>query len=49
MEYKSIIDLVNEWLPTGIFRNVDTPFSTDSTHDKKLDRIQDSLWNNSSV
>ena len=31
-----IIELVNEWFPTGKFRNVDTPFQTDSSHEKEL-------------
>ena len=29
-----IMDLVNEWFPTGKFRNVDTPFRTDSSYGK---------------
>ena len=28
------MELVNEWLPTGKFINVDTHFSTDYTHEK---------------
>ena len=27
-----IMELVNEWFPTGKFRKVDTPFRTDSKH-----------------
>ena len=30
------MELVNEWLPTGKFRNFDTPFSTDSAYEKEL-------------
>ena len=30
------MELVNEWLPTGKFRNVDTPFWTDSSYEKEL-------------
>ena len=29
-----IMELVNEWLPTGKFRKVDTPFRTESTYEK---------------
>ena len=29
-----IMELVNEWFPTGTFRNVDTPFQTDSSYEK---------------
>ena len=29
-----IIELVNEWLPTGKFRKFDTTFRTDSTYEK---------------
>ena len=29
-----IMELVNEWLPTGNFRKVDTPFWTDSAYEK---------------
>ena len=29
-----ILALVNEWFPTGNFRNVDTPFWTDSSYEK---------------
>ena len=29
-----IIELVNEWLPTGKFRKLDTTFRTDSTYEK---------------
>ena len=31
-----IVELVNEWFPTGKFRNVDTPFWTDSLHENEL-------------
>ena len=31
-----IMELVNEWFPTGSFRNVDTPFRTDSSYEKEL-------------
>ena len=31
-----IMELVNEWFPTGKFRNVDTPFWTDSSYEKEL-------------
>ena len=31
-----IMELVNEWFPTGNFRNVDTPFRTDYSHEKEL-------------
>ena len=31
-----IMELVNEWFPTGKFRNVDTPFRTDSSYEKEL-------------
>ena len=31
-----IMELVNEWFPTRKFRKVDTPFSTDSAHEKEL-------------
>ena len=30
------MELVNEWLPTGKFINVDTPFWTDSSYEKEL-------------
>ena len=30
----NIMELDNEWLPTGKFRNVDTPFWTDSSYEK---------------
>ena len=30
------MELVNEWFPTGKFRNVDTPFWTDSSYEKEL-------------
>ena len=30
------MELVNEWFPTGNFRNIDTPFRTDSSYEKKL-------------
>ena len=30
------MELVNEWLPTGNSRNVDTPFQTDSSYEKEL-------------
>ena len=29
-----IMELVNEWFPTGKFIKVDTPFRTDSTYEK---------------
>ena len=29
-----IVELVNEWSPTRIFRNVDTPFWSESTYKK---------------
>ena len=28
--------LVNEWFPTGKFRNIDTPFRADSSYEKEL-------------
>ena len=31
-----IMELVNEWLPTGKFINVDTPFRTDYSYEKEL-------------
>ena len=31
-----IMELVNEWFPTGNFRNVDTTFCTDSSYEKEL-------------
>ena len=31
-----IMELVNEWSPTGKFRNVDTPFWTESNNEKEL-------------
>ena len=31
-----IIELVNEWFPTGKFRNVDTPFQKDSSYEKEI-------------
>ena len=31
-----IMELVNEWFSTGKFRNFDTPFRTDSSHEKEL-------------
>ena len=30
------MELVNEWFPTGKFRNVDTSFRTDSSYEKEL-------------
>ena len=30
------MELGNEWFPTGKFRNVDTPFRTDSSYEKEL-------------
>ena len=30
------MELVNEWFPTGKFRNVDTPFRIDSSYEKEL-------------
>ena len=32
----TIMELVNEWFPTGKFRKFDTPFRADSTHEKEL-------------
>ena len=32
----NIMELVNEWFPTRKFRNVDTPFWTDSSYEKEL-------------
>ena len=29
-----IMELVNEWFPTGNFRNIDTPFRTESSYEK---------------
>ena len=29
------MEIVNEWLPTGNFRKVDTPFRKDYTHEKE--------------
>ena len=31
-----IMELINEWFPTGEFRNVDTPFWIDSSYEKEL-------------
>ena len=31
-----IMKLVNEWFPTGKFRNFDTPFWTESSYEKEL-------------
>ena len=31
-----IMEFVNEWFPYGNFREVDTPFWTDSTYEKEL-------------
>ena len=31
-----IMELINEWSPTRKFRNIDTPFWTDSSHKKEL-------------
>ena len=31
-----IMELVNEWFPTGNFRNIDAPFRTDSPYEKEL-------------
>ena len=31
-----IMELVNEWFPTGKFRNVDAPFQTDSSYENEL-------------
>ena len=33
---EQIMELVNEWFPNGKFRNVDTPFRTDSSYEKEL-------------
>ena len=30
------MELLNEWFPTGKFRNVDIPFRTDSSHENEL-------------
>ena len=30
------MEIVNEWFPTGNFRNIDTPFWVESTYEKKL-------------
>ena len=30
------MELVNEWFPTGKFRNIDTPFWKDSSYEKEL-------------
>ena len=30
------MELVNEWFPTGKFRNVDTTFWTDSSYEKEI-------------
>ena len=30
------MELVNEWFPTGKFRNVDTTFWTDSSYENEL-------------
>ena len=30
------MELVNKWFPTGKFRNIDTPFRTDSSYEKEL-------------
>ena len=32
----NIMELVNEWFPTGKFRKVDTHFRKDSTYEKEL-------------
>ena len=34
-----IMELVNEWFPTGKFRNVDTTFWTDSSYEKVYERF----------
>ena len=31
-----IMELVNEWFPSENFRNIDTPFSTESSYQKEL-------------
>ena len=31
-----IMEIVNEWFPTGKFRKVDTPFMTDSSYGKDI-------------
>ena len=31
-----IMELVKEWFPTGKFKNIDTPFWTDSSYEKEL-------------
>ena len=31
-----MMDLVNEWFPTGKFIKVDTPFRADYAHEKEL-------------
>ena len=30
------MELVKEWFPTGKFKNIDTPFWTDSSYEKEL-------------
>ena len=30
------MELVNEWLPTGKFRKIGTPFRKDCTHEKEI-------------
>ena len=30
------MELVNEWFSNGNFRNIDTPFRTESTHETEL-------------
>ena len=32
----NIMELVNEWSPSGNFRKVNTPFRTESAHEKEL-------------
>ena len=34
-----IMEIVNEWLPTGKFRKVDTPFRKEFTHEKELTAV----------
>ena len=40
------MELVNEWLPTGKFRKVDTPFCTDYTYENELMAVVTSIGNN---
>ena len=38
------MELVNEWLPTGKFIKVDTPFRTDSTYEKEIMSALSLTW-----